>query len=224
MDISQTTTAFTTSTATASNDVSSASAISSDFDTFLTMLTVQLENQDPLNPVDSSDYAMQLATFSGVEQQVQTNDLLNQMIAENSAAGLAEMAGWVGNEARVSAQGYWGGDDVTIVPDLSIGADDAQLLVRNAAGTEVARTSVATDGAAFAWDGKGSDGAALPYGSYRFDIVSYQDGAAISEAPAEVYSTVTEVRSIDGSTSIVLQGGTVVPSSDVSALRAPDPS
>ena len=47
--------------------------LSSDFETFLKMLTVQLENQDPLNPVDSADYAVQLATFSGVEQQVQTN-------------------------------------------------------------------------------------------------------------------------------------------------------
>ena len=44
--------------------------ISSDFQTFLTMLTTQLQNQDPLNPVESSDFAVQLATFSGVEQQV----------------------------------------------------------------------------------------------------------------------------------------------------------
>ena len=43
-------------------------AISSDFDTFLRMLTVQMRNQDPLDPIDSADYAVQLATFSGVEQ------------------------------------------------------------------------------------------------------------------------------------------------------------
>ncbi len=45
----------------------SSSNISADFETFLKMLTVQMQNQDPLNPVDSSDYATQLATFSGVE-------------------------------------------------------------------------------------------------------------------------------------------------------------
>jgi len=43
------------------------------------MLTVQMQNQDPLNPVDSSDYAVQLATFSNVEQQVQTNDILREL-------------------------------------------------------------------------------------------------------------------------------------------------
>ena len=53
---------------------SSNSALSSDFETFLKMLTVQMENQDPLNPVDSADFAVQLATFSSVEQQVLTND------------------------------------------------------------------------------------------------------------------------------------------------------
>ena len=46
------------------------SALSSDFETFLRMLTTQLQNQDPLNPVDSADFAVQLATFSSVEQQV----------------------------------------------------------------------------------------------------------------------------------------------------------
>ena len=53
--------------------------ISSDFETFLKMLTVQMKNQDPLNPVESTDYATQLATFSGVEQAVLTNDLLKSV-------------------------------------------------------------------------------------------------------------------------------------------------
>lgn len=51
-------------------------SLSSDFEVFLQMLTAQMKYQDPLNPVDSTDYATQLATFSGVEQAVLTNDLL----------------------------------------------------------------------------------------------------------------------------------------------------
>lgn len=58
---------------------SSSGALTSDFDTFLRMLTVQMQNQDPLDPVDSADYAVQLATFSGVEQQVRTNELLTEL-------------------------------------------------------------------------------------------------------------------------------------------------
>lgn len=51
-----------------------------DFTTFLTMLATQIKNQDPLNPMDGADFAVQLATFSGVEQQVQTNMLLQKII------------------------------------------------------------------------------------------------------------------------------------------------
>ncbi|MFV2001871.1 MAG: flagellar hook capping FlgD N-terminal domain-containing protein, partial [Paracoccaceae bacterium] len=53
--------------------------VNSDFETFLKLLTTQLKNQDPLKPVDSSDFAVQLATFSSVEQQVKTNDLLTSL-------------------------------------------------------------------------------------------------------------------------------------------------
>lgn len=70
--------------------------INSDFETFLVMLTAQLQNQDPLNPMDSSDYAVQLATFSGVEQQVLTNELLRGLGAEGRIDNLASVAGWVG--------------------------------------------------------------------------------------------------------------------------------
>ncbi|MEM9127629.1 MAG: flagellar hook capping FlgD N-terminal domain-containing protein, partial [Pseudomonadota bacterium] len=56
-----------------------ANALTSDFETFLLMLTAQARNQDPLEPLDSSQYASQLAQFSMVEQQVQTNDLLSSL-------------------------------------------------------------------------------------------------------------------------------------------------
>jgi flagellar basal-body rod modification protein FlgD len=66
-----TTITATTATATTSQTQTktASSGLSSDFETFLKMLTTQLKNQDPMNPVDSADYAVQLATFSSVEQQ-----------------------------------------------------------------------------------------------------------------------------------------------------------
>jgi len=70
--------------------VTSSSVISSDFETFLIMLTTQMENQDPLNPIESSDYAVQLATFSSVEQQVLTNDLLGTLSEQMGPMGMAQ--------------------------------------------------------------------------------------------------------------------------------------
>ena len=78
--------------------------ISSDFQTFLRMMTAQMQNQDPLNPMEASDFAVQLATFSGVEQQVRSNDLLAGLSDQMSLMGVSQLAGWVGMEARTGAR------------------------------------------------------------------------------------------------------------------------
>ena len=81
----------------------SGSIISADFETFLKMLTTQMENQDPLNPVDAGEYASQLAMFSSVEQQVLTNDLLKDMTTKITDNAFQAMASWIGNEALAEA-------------------------------------------------------------------------------------------------------------------------
>ena len=68
------------------------------------MLTAQLENQDPLNPLESQDFAVQLATFSNVEQQTKTNSLLEDVKSGLQASGLGDMSGWLGREARVTGE------------------------------------------------------------------------------------------------------------------------
>ena len=82
------------------------SKITSDFNTFLRMLTVQMQNQDPLKPIDSADYAVQLATFSGVEQQVRTNQLLADMQGKFQQLGMSEMASWIGKEVSGDPRYY----------------------------------------------------------------------------------------------------------------------
>ncbi|MFD1807768.1 flagellar hook capping FlgD N-terminal domain-containing protein [Gemmobacter lanyuensis] len=75
-------------------------SLTSDFDTFLTLMTTQLQHQDPLKPVDSTEYLSQLASFSTVEQQSYTNNLLETLIASFGGMGLSQAAAWVGREAR----------------------------------------------------------------------------------------------------------------------------
>ena len=83
-----TTTAASIASTTIQNETTSA-VLSSDFEVFLQMLTAQAKYQDPLEPIDNSEYAAQLAQFSMVEQQVTTNDLMEQML---SAFGTNDMA------------------------------------------------------------------------------------------------------------------------------------
>lgn len=195
--------------------------ISSDFETFLKMLTVQMQNQDPLNPVDSSDYAVQLATFSGVEQQVQTNDLLKGLSALLGTNGMAQMAGWVGKEARAPAAAYFDGDPITIAPNPASIADKAQIVVQNAAGQEVDRFDIPVSAEPIKWSGLDSSGYPRDLGLYSFEVVSFVGGEALAQDPVEVYSTVTEVRSQGGETVLILEGGAAVAASQVSALRDP---
>lgn len=95
--------ASTTPAATGRRDDQTAAVLSSDFETLLQMLTAQARYQDPLEPMDSSEYAAQLAQFSMVEQQVQSNELLQSLGDQLGQSNIAQMASWIGMEARTTA-------------------------------------------------------------------------------------------------------------------------
>jgi len=197
----------------------SEAVISSDFETFLKMLTVQMENQDPLNPTDSEKFATQLATFSGVEQQVLTNDLLESLISQMGATGMVQMAAWVGREARAAVPGRFDGDPVTVAPNPATAADRAELVVTDAHGTEVQRLEIPLSADIYEWQGLAGDGTALPHGQYGFKVVSYSGDDVLVDEPAEIYARVTEVRAENGETILMLEGGASVLATQVKALR-----
>jgi flagellar basal-body rod modification protein FlgD len=217
MDVtSATSPATTTSAATGTT-----SKITSDFDTFLRMLTVQMQNQDPLNPIDSADYAVQLATFSGVEQQVRTNQLLADMQGRFSQLGMAEMASWIGKEARTSAPVRYDGTPVTIAPQPVAGANRAILAVTDAQGNLVSREEIPVSTQPYQWLGAGIDGNPLPPGSYSLALESLNGETVIATTPVEHYARVIEARSGASGTTLLLDGGVEVLATDVTALREP---
>lgn len=195
--------------------------LTSDFETFLKMLTVQMQNQDPLNPVESTEYATQLATFSSVEQQVRTNDLLQAMMVQVGAMGMAQLAGWVGMEARAATGGYFDGAPVQVSPNPLRAADQAFLVVTDSLGNEVSRQEIPVSNETLEWAGVDSDGAPLPEGLYTFKVESYSEGELLSSDTAEVYSEIVEARGENGTTVLILEGGAKVDASAVTALRDP---
>lgn len=198
------------------------SSVAGDFETFLTLLTTQLQNQDPMNPLDSSDFAVQLATFSGVEQQVRTNDLLSDMIAGLNASGVAELAGWVGLEARIDAPVRFDGSPILLAPDPDPGSDAAVLVVTDALNRTVAREPIPATGQAMTWAGVSPTGAPFPAGTYTFAVESIAGGSVTSTKPVEHYALVREARVGISGPEIVTEDGAVRPASDVTALRRPD--
>lgn len=212
----------TATPATTPPPVSRQAGIAGDYQTFLKMLTTQMKYQDPLNPIDSADYAVQLATFSGVEAQTRTNQLLESLLAQGGGSGLAAYAGWVGQEARAPvAVAFDGQTPVDLAPSPGIGADRAVLVVRNAAGTVVAREDVALTATSHAWRGRDITGAPVPAGPYSFTLESHAGEALLGTAPVPAYARVTEVRLGPAGPEIVLAGGSAVPPASVTALRQP---
>ncbi|MEY1557281.1 flagellar hook capping FlgD N-terminal domain-containing protein [Yoonia sp. R2331] len=209
----------TNPTATPPPSVSSRPEISSDFETFLKMLTVQMQNQDPLNPVDSSDYAVQLATFSGVEQQVQTNDLLRDLATKMGGGDMAQISGWVGMEVRSTAPVNFDGSPLQLLTSPDASAANAALVVKDADGNEIQRLQMSTSDREVTWAGVTADGAPLPPGRYSFEVVSSTQGEEISRTGAETYARVNEVQLRDGQVVVVLASGATVAASDVTAVR-----
>lgn len=212
---------FSSTTPTTASE-SSDELLSSDFETFLKMLTVQVQNQDPLNPVDSTDYATQLATFSGVEQQVLTNDLLEQLSNALTGGTLAELGGYVGKEGLVQADAVFDGETpVAVRPTYHAEADSAALVVRDAGGNLVQRFALDVIEDAVLWEGVSEAGNRLPSGTYNFQVESYRDTVLISTATAPVYSRIDEARvASSGEILLRMADGTEVPSTGVSGLRA----
>lgn len=194
--------------------------ISSDFETFLRMLTVQMQNQDPLNPVDSSDYAVQLATFSSVEQQVLTNDLLRDLKDQIGSGSIQQLASWIGMEALARAPVRFEGAPINLRPDFAEGADSGMLVVRDASGGVVQRAPLTLSADAVEWAGVDDEGAPLSNGTYRFEIESYENGTLIETRTAASYSRIQEARTEDGTILLRLSDGSEIVSSLVTGLRA----
>lgn len=218
MEISSTTTSTTQSTATTTTDDTAESALSSDFETFLTMLTTQMQNQDPLNPIESSDFAVQLATFSGVEQQVQTNDLLRGLGADSSLGGLSQLASWVGMDARVDGPIYFDGNPVDVYYDLPLDAASAELVVSDPSGQELHRSSISGSGP-LAWDGVSPTGSQLLAGSYSLSVESRSVTGQSETLPVSSYARIVEVQSGTDGPVAVLDSGDSVSTSSITALR-----
>lgn len=176
---------------------------------------------DGIRNAPFTDFAVQLATFSGVEQQVRTNQLLESLAAGIGMSGISQLAGWVGMEVRVAAPAAFDGTPVTLVPSPDPASDAATLVVRDAFDRVVSREAVPLEVDTIQWAGVGDDGAPLPPGLYSFQLESLNGGEVTSTRPVEHYAMVTEARQGANGIEVVVRGGTAVLSADVTALRRP---
>jgi flagellar basal-body rod modification protein FlgD len=171
---------------------SSSSSISSNtgatlagnFQTFLTLLTTQLRNQNPLDPLDTNQFTQQLVQFASVEQQLKTNDELSSLVSLQQTTQATQALGFVGHTAVVNgttaslsnSQATW---------DLNIPSNgNLTVTIANANGQNVfSKTYSVTAGnnQPFAWNGKGTDGTQWQDGQYTLTATA-TDSSGNSQA------------------------------------------
>ena len=184
----------------------SSNTLSSDFDAYLQMLTVQMENQDPLNPADASEFSVQLATFSALEQQVLTNQLLEQMLSSSDQGSDLSMINALGRKALVAADATYSGAPIDLrIPDLP-SHDTAELKVLNAFGGTVATMPITSDTRALQWPPEG-DTTATEGATYRFVVTTETEGEAPRTTQVLVPVTVSEVTRTDTGFDLFLENG-----------------
>lgn len=203
-----------------SASTSTASDLTADFETFLLMLTTQAQNQDPLEPMDSSEYAAQLAQFSMVEQQVLSNDNLSALISQINLQTASSMSSWLGKEVRAPTPVAFEGTAITLIPSFEVGADSAELVVTDAGGLEVARSAVDPNATSLTWNGLDKNGNTLPNGTYTLEIESFSGGEAIGTTNPEFYARVTEAQMTGSTVQLVLESGQVLSAETVTAIRS----
>lgn len=168
-----------TTTAPTSELVKTRKSIADNFDTFLTLLTTQLKNQNPLEPVDTNQFTQQLVQFTSVEQQLKTNEYLealvlagqnvdgNQHNAANQAVGLI---GKTVVAESTKSQLTDGSAKWTFTTPRA--APTADVTIKNSAGAVVYQNQVALAAGRgdFEWDGQDASGLAFPDGTYTISI------------------------------------------------------
>ncbi|MBB1491723.1 MULTISPECIES: flagellar hook capping FlgD N-terminal domain-containing protein [unclassified Paracoccus (in: a-proteobacteria)] len=194
-----------------------ASFAGGDFETFLKMLTTQIRNQDPLNPMEGSDFAVQLATFSGVEQQVRTNQLLEQL-AGGQLGGLGQLADWIGKDVRTTAPVAFDGQPITLDIRPENGADKVELVALDRNGREVLRESIGLGAGEVDWAGRTAEGP-LAHGIYSFKLVSHRGEEVLSTTAVGAFARVTGAELTAEGVRLSLPSGASALESEVTALR-----
>jgi flagellar basal-body rod modification protein FlgD len=185
-----------TNSSSTSNTSSSNTTIANNFQTFLTLLTTQLQNQNPLDPLDTNQFTAQLVQFAGVEQQLRQNDQLATLVSLEKSAQSTQALGYVGY--TVSVDGSKAPYDGTNSAAWTLNAPNdttAAITITNSAGQTVfsGNYPVTKGKANFTWDGKGNDGTQYPAGYYTINASGKDTAGNSVGIPSEVQGVVDSV-------------------------------
>ena len=212
--------ASSASAASTSNSADALSSLTSNYNQFLTLLTTQLQNQDPTSPMTSDTFTSELAQFAGVEQQIQTNTNLTQLLSLNQDSQVSQSTSLVGRQAVASSSQLPlqnGSAELQISPTS---AETVGIAITNSAGSVVKTQTLSLPAGTtnWTWNGQDDSGNALPDGSYSAAVVTQDSSGNSTAVPFSIVGTITGV-SKDASNGVeVDMGASTINMSSVSSL------
>ncbi len=165
-----------------------------DLNRFLNLLITQLQNQDPLDPLDANEFTSQLVQFASVEQQIYQNSNLEKLVTGQQNTQVAAMVSYLGTTVEAI------GDTVALengkaVMTYALGenARETNIAVKNAAGQIVAVTTgeTTTGQHTFKWDGLDSEGEPLADGSYTVEVSALRPDGSFIDVFTTMFGRVT---------------------------------
>ena len=212
-------TGVTSATNTATTTAQDASSMTGNYTMFLNLLTAQIKNQDPLSPMDTTQWTNQLVQYSSVEQQLKANQFLEKIAAGNSTSDMNSAVSYIGKTVTAdSSTSALKGGSANWNYTLDGTADTTKLSILDSTGKTVWSDNgdTAKGDHSLSWNGKDSSGNTLADGNYTLQVTATSSGAAVSSSVG-VSGVVTSAENNSGS--VVLNvGNTAVPLSSITSV------
>jgi flagellar basal-body rod modification protein FlgD len=191
--------------------------LSQNYQTFLQLLTTQLKNQDPLNPMDSSQFTSQLVQFSSVEQQIQANQNLETLINAQTSNATSNAVNYIGRTVAATSDSV-GLQNSTATINYALDNDVAAstITISDASGRPVRTLTGETGQGAhtITWDGKDANGRQLADGTYKMAISATNTDQSAANAEIGISGVVTGVGLVNNQPQLAI-GGVTVPMANI---------
>jgi flagellar basal-body rod modification protein FlgD len=193
------------------------------FDTFLKLLTAQLKNQDPLNPMDGTQFTGQIAQFSSLEQQINSNNYLKEILAQRDFGEQTLANSYIGRQV-LGPGNLLVKDAATEDFGYKVGKNAQQVSIeivdnKNGETVRTLRGEVAEGNHTMTWDGKNDKGVVADNGSYTVRIKSRDADGKVVASSTHVYGIVSGVLNEGGAVSLQTNDGRKFVTSDVLGVR-----
>jgi flagellar basal-body rod modification protein FlgD len=205
-----------------STSTSALGSLTSNYSDFLSLLTTQLQNQDPTSPMDSSQFTTELVQFSGVEQQINTNTNLAQLVSLTQAGNISQASSMLGATVSATSTQLPLQNGNAALSFTAPSAGPVSIAITDADGDNLYDASVNASAGAnnWTWNGTDSSGETLPDGAYNVAITRTAADGTAAAVPFTVTGTATSVDS--QSNNLMLNLGAVsVPFTAITSVNRP---